>query len=115
MADELSKKYYRIGDVAELLNLPQSTLRFWESEFSELRPKRTKKGTRLYTPNDIDILRVIRFLVKDKGLTLEGAKEHLRKNRHAVDKRHEVISRLKDVRNRLTELIEALDARQREK
>ncbi len=114
MPDELSKRYYRIGDVAELLELPQSTLRFWEQEFSELRPKRTKKGTRLYTPNDIDILRVIRFLVKEKGLTLDGAREHLRRNRHAVDKRHEVISRLKEVRNRLSEMLEALDARQRE-
>ena len=111
MADELSKKYYRIGDVAELLDIPQSTLRFWEKEFSELRPKRTKKGTRIYTPNDIDILRVIHFLTKDKGLTIEGAKEHLRKNRHAVDKRHEIICRLQDVKRRLEELLVSLDSR----
>lgn len=111
MADELTKKYYRIGDVAELLNLPQSTLRFWETQFHELRPGRNKKGTRRYTPNDIDVLRVIKFLVKDKGLTIEGAREHMRKNRHAVDKRHEIISRLQDVRRRLTDLLTALDAR----
>ncbi len=111
MADELTKKYYRIGDVAELLNLPQSTLRFWETQFSELKPGRNKKGTRRYTPNDIDILRVIKFLVKDKGLTIEGAREHMRKNRHAVDKRHEIISRLQDVRRRIAELLEALDER----
>ena len=115
MADELTKKYYRIGDVAELLELPQSTLRFWESEFSELRPKRNKKGTRLYTPNDIDILRLIRFLVKDKGLTLDGAREHLRKNRHGIDKRYDVILRLRDVRAKLSELLTALDDRQRQK
>lgn len=111
MADELTKKYYRIGDVAEILNLPQSTLRFWETQFPELRPGRNKKGTRRYTPNDIDVLRVIKFLVKDKGLTIEGAREHMRKNRHAVDKRHEIISRLQDVRRRLTDLLTALDAR----
>ena len=111
MADELTKKYYRIGDVAELLNLPQSTLRFWETQFSELKPGRNKKGTRRYTPNDIDILRVIKFLVKDKGLTIEGAREHMRKNRHAVDKRHEIISRLQDVRRRIAEFLEALDER----
>lgn len=111
MADELTKKYYRIGDVAEMLDLPQSTLRFWEKEFSELRPRRSGGGTRLYTPNDIDILKVIRFLIKDKCLTLDGAREHLRKNRHAVDKRHEVIQRLQSIRDSLADILSALDAR----
>lgn len=111
MADELTKKYYRIGDVAELLGLPQSTLRFWESEFSELRPKRNKQGTRLYTPTDIDVLRVIKFLIKDKGLTIEGAREHMKKNRHAVDRRHEVIQRLQAVRSQLQDMLKAMDKR----
>lgn len=111
MADELSKKYYRISDVAEILDLPQTTLRFWEKEFSELRPQRNKGGIRRYTPNDIDILRVIKFLIKDKGLTIDGAKEHLRKNRHAVDRRHDVIRRLQAVRRQLEDLRKTLTTR----
>lgn len=113
MADELTKRYYKIGDVAELLDLPQSTLRFWETEFHELRPRRSEKGVRRYTPADIDVLRVIKFLIKDKGLTIEGAREHLKRNRHAVDKRHQTIQRLKEIRQSLTDLLTALDERNR--
>lgn len=111
--DELSKKFYRIGDVAELLHLPQSTIRFWEKEFSELRPRRNAGGTRMYTPGDIEQLNIIRFLIKDKGLTLEGAREHLRRNRRDLDRKHQVIGRLKEIRRRLTDMLEALDQRQR--
>ncbi len=111
MADDLTKKYYRIGDVAEILDLPQSTIRFWEKEFSELRPRRNAGGTRMYTPNDIEQLRIIRFLIKDKGLTLDGAREHLRRNRRDLDRKHEVINRLKAIRRELTDLLEALDQR----
>ncbi len=105
--DQLSKKFYRIGDVAILLGLPQSTLRFWEKEFSELRPRRNAGGTRLYTPNDIEQLRIIRFL------TLEGAREHLRRNRRDIERKHQVIDRLQDIRRRLSLLLDALDNRQR--
>lgn len=112
---ELTKKYYRIGDVAEILGLPQSTIRFWEREFTELRPKRNVGGTRMYTPSDIEQLRIIRFLIKDKGLTLDGAREHLRRNRRDLDRKHEVVRRLKDIRRRLTDMLDALDQRQRER
>ncbi|MCH5221693.1 MAG: MerR family transcriptional regulator [Muribaculaceae bacterium] len=114
MDDELSKKFYRIGDVAELLNLPQPTIRFWEKEFSELRPRRNNGGTRMYTPNDIEQLRIIRFLIKDKGLTIAGAKEHLKRNRHNLELKHRTITRLKDIRRQLTDLLEALDKRQKQ-
>ena len=93
--EELTKKYYKIKDVAELLDLPPSTLRYWESEFSELRPKRNDGKIRLYTPNDIEQLRVIKFLVKDKQLTIEGAREHLRKNRHASIFQKKILLKLK--------------------
>ncbi len=112
---ELKKKYYRLGDVAEILGLPQSTIRFWEREFTELRPKRNAGGTRMYTPSDIEQLRIIRFLIKDKGLTLDGAREHLRRNRRDLDRKHEVVRRLKDIRRRLTDMLDALDQRQRER
>lgn len=111
MADELTKRYYRISDVVELLGLPASTIRYWESEFPALRPKRSQGGVRLYTPSDIEVLRVIRFLIKDKGLTMQGAREHMKRNRLIVNKRHEVIRRLQKIRSQLTELLESLEQR----
>ena len=111
--NSLDKKFYRIGDVAEMLELPQPTLRFWEKEFSELRPRRNAGGTRLYTPNDVEMVRLIKFLVKDKGLTLDGAREHLRRNRRNLDRTHRAITRLQEIRARLVALGEALDKRQK--
>ncbi len=111
--DQLDKKYYRIADVAELLGLPASTLRFWEQEFGTLRSFSDTGGTELYTPNDIEQLRVIKFLIKDKGLTIEGAREHLRSTRKNVDRIHNTLERLYDIRRKLTGMIEALDSRQR--
>lgn len=111
MEEDYSKRYYRIGDVAIMLDLPQSTLRFWEKEFGEIRPKRKNGGNRLYTPNDIELLRLIKFLIKDKGLKIEAAKEHLRNNRKAIEKTHEVIHRLQQVRRELVAMMDALDNR----
>ncbi|MDE6196410.1 MAG: MerR family transcriptional regulator [Muribaculaceae bacterium] len=113
MADELDKMFYRIGDVSIMLDLPQSTIRFWEKEFSELRPRRNGGGIRRYTPADVEQLRIIRFLIREKGLTIEGAREHLRRNRRDLERKHEVIGRLKNIRRRLTDMLEALDQRQR--
>ena len=108
---DLDKNFYRIGDVAELLDLPQSTLRFWENNIPEVRPRRTQGGSRMYSPADIERLRIIKFLIKDKGLKVDAAREHLRKNRRAVEKTHEVIMRLQEVRRRLDSLLYALDYR----
>lgn len=108
---DLDKKFYRIGDVAELLELPQSTLRFWENNIPEVRPRRTSGGSRMYSPADIERMRIIKYLIKGKGLKVDAAREHLRKNRRAVEKTHEVISRLQSVRRKLESLLEALDYR----
>lgn len=110
---ELDKKYYRIGDVAEMLDLPQSTIRFWEKEFNHLKPKRNHGNTRLYTPADIEKLRIVKYLIKDKGLTIDGARDHLRGNTKDLERKTDAINKLKDIRRRLTDLLEALDQRQR--
>lgn len=112
--EKKKKKYYRIADVSEILGLPASTLRYWEKEFGSLHPKRNMGGRRLYTPTDIEQLRVIKFLIKEKGLTIEGAREHLRSSRRNVDKVHAAISRLTEIRSRIVLLIDALDDRQRQ-
>lgn len=108
---ELTKKYYRIADVAEMLDLPQSTIRFWETEFSELRPKRNSKRTRLYTPSDIELLQLIKFLLKERGLKIEAARNYIRKNRADLDRRHRVITRLRAVRAQLLTLLDSIDER----
>lgn len=107
--DSLEKKYYRIGDVSELLQLPQSTLRFWESKFSFIRPFRDSKGNRYYTPRDIELLRMIRYLLKERGLKIEAAQTELNRNRAGVERRFAVVERLKGVRNELEKMIRALD------
>lgn len=111
MSEELSKKYYSIGDVSVLLNLPQSTIRFWEKQFAELQPKRSGGGTRKYTPKDIEQLKIIRFLIKDKCLTIDGAREHLKHNRQDLEQKYDVIRRLKGIRRQLNDILNALDQR----
>ena len=108
------KKFYRIGDVSQILNLPQSTIRFWEKEFSELRPRRNSGGTRMYTPHDIEQLRIIRFLIKDKGLHSTVPGNIYAGTEPTSNAKHEVIKRLQAMRRRLTDLLEALDQRQRD-
>ena len=99
--DELSKKYYRISEVAAILGVPASTLRYWENEFTVIRPKRNDTNRRLYTAADIETIRLIYYLVKEKGMKLDAAKAEIVRNRSNVSKRIEVIDRLRGVRERL--------------
>ena len=108
---ELDKKYYKIGDVALIVGIPESTLRYWETQFTIIRPKRNAKNIRFYTPNDIETIRKIHYLVKEKGLKLDAAQAQLRANRDGIDKRFEVIDRLKDIKAQLLQLQQALDNR----
>lgn len=106
---ELDKKFYKIGDVASILDIPMSTLRYWESQFTIIKPRRNAKNIRFYTPNDIEIIRKVYYLVKEKGLKLDAAQDQIRHNRDGVDKRFEVIERLKTIKHDLQELQAALD------
>lgn len=109
--DKLDKKFYRIREVAEIIGLPASTLRFWEKEFTLIHPRRTDHNARLYTPADIEVLRMIRYLVKEKGLKLDAAEEEIRNNRSGVSKRYEAVERLRSIRARLLDLQKAMSAR----
>ena len=94
--------------MAEILGLPPSTLRFWESQFTIIHPKRNDRGTRFYTPRDIETIKMVYFLVKEKGLKLEAAQEEIKRNKDGVSKKHEAIERLKGVRNKLQNMLDAL-------
>lgn len=82
--EEISKAYFSISEVSEMLDLAPSLIRFWESEFDMLQPRKNKKGNRIYTPDDIELLKEIQYLVKEKRYTLEGAREKLKGNREKV-------------------------------
>ena len=108
MKDKLNKKFYKIGDVAEILNVPTSTLRFWEKEFTVIKPKRNAKNIRVYTVKDIETIKMIYYLVKEKGLKLDAAQAMIKRNRDGISKQWEVVDRLKQVREQLFKLDEAL-------
>ncbi len=72
------KLYFKIGEVSDIAGVPAYVLRFWESEFKRIRPKRTESGQRLYRKNDIELILKIKHLLYDKKFTIQGAKRHLR-------------------------------------
>jgi len=106
---ELDKKFYKIGDVSEILGIPESTLRYWETQFTIIKPKRNKKNIRYYTPHDIEIISRVYYLVKEKGLKLDAAQAQIRHNRDGVDKRFEAIKLLKDIKQQLEAFQKSLD------
>ena len=101
---EIEKLYYSIGEVAELFNVAPSLIRFWETEFDVIKPKKNRKGNRQFTKEDIDHVRTIYHLVKEKGFTLQGAKEMLKNDAHAVKHKIDMIESLRRVRTFLVEL-----------
>lgn len=98
------KLYYSIGELSDYFGVAPSLLRYWESEFDFIKPKRNRKGTRFYTQRDIESIQKIYLLVKEQGHTLEGARNKLKKRKAKVDSSVEIINRLEKVRNFLTEL-----------
>ena len=104
------KLYYSMGEVAEMFDVNQSLLRHWESQFPILRPKRNKKGNRLFTPQDVEHLKQIYHLVKECGMTLEGAKRAMRGQRagKGVSRDVELMERLQRIRALLVEVREEL-------
>ncbi len=105
---EIEKLYYSIGEVAEIFNVAPSLIRFWESEFDLIKPKKNRKGNRQFTKEDIDNVRTIYHLVKEKGFTLQGAKEMLRHDSQAIKDKMEVIDSLRGVRKFLVDIREKL-------
>lgn len=105
----IERIYWTIGEVADQLEVNTSLLRYWEKEFGMLRPKRTSKGDRLYTKDDIAKVREIQVLLKDKGFTIQGAKDQLRGSREQVDNTRELVDRLRRVRSELLTLRDDID------
>ncbi len=102
------KLFYSIGEVARMFKLNTSHIRFWEKQFDILKPKKNKKGNRLFTKEDIDNLHTIYHLVKERGFTLNGAKQKLKHNKEEVINSIEIVKSLKKVKGFLMEMKEAL-------
>lgn len=105
---EIIKKYYSIGEVAEMLNVAPSLIRFWESEFDTIKPKKNRKGNRQFTVEDIENVKLIYHLVKEKGYTLNGAKEMLKRSPNEIRDKMELVETLKNIRSFLLEIKERL-------
>ena len=102
------KLFYKIGEVGKMFEVNVSLIRFWEKEFDILKPKKNKKGNRLFTKKDVDNLTIIYHLVKERGFTLEGAKQKLRENKSDTLDNIEIVNHLKDIRGFLVKLREEL-------
>jgi DNA-binding transcriptional MerR regulator len=105
---EITKLYYTIGEVAAMFGENTSLIRFWEKEFDIIQPKKNKKGNRLFTPQDLENLKIIHHLVKERGFTLAGAKKKLGENRADAAQNAEVVEKLKEIRGFLVELRDSL-------
>ena len=104
----ITKLYYSIGEVSKLFGVNNSLIRFWEKEFSIIKPKKNKKGNRYFTEKDIDNFKIIFHLVKERGYTLDGAKKKLRENKADTVNNVEIISQLQDIRAQLVAIREIL-------
>lgn len=106
------KLFYSMGEVAEMFDVNASLIRHWEAQFSVIRPKRNKKGNRLFSPQDVEHLKLIYHLVKERGMTLEGAKKALRQHsaEGGMERDAELMERLQHIRALLVEVREDLKA-----
>lgn len=104
------KLYYSISEVAKMFNVTETLLRFWEREFPTLKPHKGGRGIRQYTKEDIEELRLIYHLVKERGMTLEGARNTMQRERHSTNKQVDVIDRLTKVRNELQAISKEFNA-----
>jgi DNA-binding transcriptional MerR regulator len=101
---KVEKLYYSIGEVAEMLEVPVSTIRFWENEFDILKPMKNKKGNRLFTPADIKNLKILHHLVKEEGMTLSGAKKKLEIKWDETDYKYEINESLQNIKSLLLDI-----------
>jgi len=105
---EIKKIYYSIGEVAKMFNVNASLIRFWEKEFDIIKPQKNKKGNRLFTQEDVDNFYIIFHLVKERGFTLQGAKEKLKENKDGTIHNIEIVKSLNKIKDFLTKIKEEL-------
>lgn len=105
---KVEKLYYSIGEVAKIFDVNTSLIRFWEKEFDVIKPKKNKKGNRFFTKQDIDNFHLIYHLVKERGMTLQGAKKKLKENKDDTLNNFEIVKSLSEIKNLLQEIKDSL-------
>ena len=108
--DKKLKLYYSISEVAQMLGVSETLLRFWEKKFPQLNPKRAGRDIRQYRREEVEMAKMIYHLVKERGMTLDGAQRRLRDNGDAARRNYELVDRLKAIREELVSMRDALDA-----
>ncbi|MGC9343545.1 MAG: MerR family transcriptional regulator [Bacteroidales bacterium] len=106
---KIEKLYYSIGEVADMFGVNTSLIRFWEKEFDIIKPKKNKKGNRLFTKEDIENFHIIFHLVKEKGMTLKGAQKKMKENKEDTLQNFEIIKSLNSIKAMLLEIRDELD------
>ncbi len=101
---EIDRVYYTIGEVAKMFNVNTSLIRFWEKEFDIIKPQKNKKGNRLFTQSDLDNFHIIFHLVKERGFTLQGAKEKLKQNKTETVDSVEIVKSLNKIKDFMLEI-----------
>lgn len=101
---KIEKLYYSIGEVAKMFNVNTSLIRFWEKEFDVIKPRKNKKGNRFFTKQDINNLQLIYHLVKERGMTLNGAKKKIKENKEDTNNNFEVVQSLTEIKNLLLQI-----------
>lgn len=105
---KIEKVFFSISEVAEMFGVNTSNIRFWENEFDILKPHKNNKGNRMFTKEDIENLKIIYHLLKEKGMTIKGAQKKLKENKEDTIQNVEVVSRLQEIRQMLIDLKEEL-------
>lgn len=100
----LDKHFYTISEVASMFNVNASLIRFWEKEFDYITPQKNKKGNRLFTSENIEQVRLVYHLVKERGLTLKGAQQKIKENKTDALQEMEVVKKLKSIREMLIDI-----------
>lgn len=110
-SEQKLKLYYSIGEVADMFGVNQSLLRFWEKEFPQIKPRTGGRGIRQYRKEDVETIGLIYHLVKEKGMTLPGARQKLKGNKDNAERNYEILNRLKAVKEELLAIRKELDGR----
>lgn len=105
---KIEKLYYSIGEVSRMLNVPVSTVRFWENEFEVLKPMKNKKGNRMFTAADLKNLMIIHMLLKEERMTIEGVRMKLKGRWQEVEYKYEINESLQRIRSLLIELRDSI-------
>ena len=114
MLDKDLKLYYSISEVAQMFDVNESLLRFWEKEFPQLSPKKGSRGVRQYRKEDIETVKLIYHLVKERGMTLPGARQRMKDNKETTLRNFEIVDRLKALDGFTYEQVDELKRASRE-